>query len=463
MKTYLTTICIAVFSFLFIATFAELSTAGDQILSTGHGNAGKKADPKDLVVSPALKGKKLKPKTPGTVTKSKGMIPVVSVNVHATFTTHETNGAWRWNVMLSNTDPKEPFPANRLKLKVVQLLNTPNQTVPAGTEFTLPSLSPRQKRGFSSVWNRNKDARKLRMEIWDNRARSVIYDKELTLPTRTDGLTVLPVSPGAKQFLNNKKNLERSQIVVDEGRYLGRGAWRLQIRSSGQGTVPANTYSYTWVYKFSTGTDRFFTIPKDIAFDIPANQPRTILEVGQFYTSTDCDCSALEKVEVTLREKASGKEQSFDINVAIPNIKIHRFWTKPLATEPFKHLFDGKVYTTVINHSYYNLLLEWKLEVRMKKWTDNGMIAENMIETGTLVLPSRQTVKSVILVQDLLASLPHLENDDFLLNSEYHTQQEPKNVYLDAILTISMPANSKCGPGRPLDFLQKPLVPMSVW
>ncbi len=464
MKNYRITICIAVFSFLiFILNATGLSAAGNQIMSHGHGNTSKKTDPKDLVVSPALKGKKLKPKTPAAVTKSKGMVPLVSISVHATFTANETNGAWRWNVMLQNTDPKERFPANRLKLKVVQLLQFPNQTAPAGSEYPLPALTPRQKRGFSSSWNRDSNARKLRMEIWDKRARTVIYDQELQLPTRQDALTELPVSPGARRLLEDKKNFEKNHILLDEGKYLGRGAWKLQLRSSGKGSVSANTYDYSWIYRFSTGNDRFYTLPKDITFAIPAGQPRTILEVGELYTSSDCDCAALEKVEVTLREKERGKTQTFDIKVAIPNIEIKKFWLKPVGTEPGKPLFDGKVYAWVINHSHYNLLLEWKLEVWMQKRVNGSLVSESTNQTGTLMLPARQTVKSIVLVQDLTASLPHLELGDRILKAQSDAPLSPEDVYLRTILTVSMPANSKCGPGRPLDLLQGSLVKMSVW
>ncbi len=464
MKNYRITICIAVFSFLIsVLNVAGLYAAGNQGLSTGQPGSGtKKMDPKDLAVSPALKGKKVRPKTPGAVTNSKGMIPIVSVNVHATFTAHEAAGAWMWNVMLQNTDPKKPFPANRLKLKVVQLLQFPNQTAPAGSEFPLPVLNPRQKRGFSSSWNRNQNARKLRMEIWDKHARTVIYKQELRLPTRHDAVTDVPVSPGAKQFLENKKNLEKSHILIDEGKYLGRGAWKLQIRGSGKGSVAANTHDYTWIYRFSTGNDRFYSLPKDIAFDIPAGQTRTILEPGQFYAPADCDCAALDKVEVTIREKASGKKQSADIKVAIPNIEIKRFWLKPVGTVRGEPLFDGKVYATVINHSYYNLMLAWELEVRMQKKVNDILISESTNETGTLMLPSRQTVKSIILVQDLTASLPNLELGDQIFGGLVDIPYRPVDATLNTILTISMPANSKCGPGRPLDFLQDSLVKMSV-
>ncbi len=464
MKNYRVFICITVFSFLFfVLNIAGLSAAGNQILSHGQGtNATKKTDPKDFVVSPALKDKKLKPKTPGAVSKSKGMIPIVSVSVHATFTTNETNGAWRWNVMLQNTDPKERFPANRLKLKVVQLLQFPNQTASAGSEFPLPALNPRQKRGFGSGWERDKNARKLRMEIWDKRVRTVIYNQELRLPTRTDAITDIPVSSGTRRLLEDKKNFEKSRILIDDGTYLGRGAWKLKIRGSGMGSVPANTHDYTWIYRFSTGNDRFYTLPKDISFDVPAGQPRTILEVGELYTPTDCDCAALEKVEVSLREKESGEAQTFDIKVAIPNIEIYKFWLKPVGTAE-NPLFDGKVYTRVTNHSYYNLMLEWKLEVRMQKRIDSVLISESMMETGTLMLPARQTVKSIVLVQDLTESLPHLELGDRILRAQFDAPQSPGDVYLRTILTVSMPANSKCGPGRPLDLRQDSLLKISVW
>jgi len=365
-------------------------------------------------------------------------------------------------VTLQNTDPKERFPSNRLKLKVVQLLQIPNQTSPAGGEFPLPALNPRQKHGFSSSWDRDKNARKLRMEIWDKRGRTVIYDQELELPTWKDAFTDLPVSSGTKRILEDKKNFEKSRILIDEGTYLGRGAWKLRIRGSGMGSVSANTYDYTWIYRFSTGNDRSYTLPKDIAFDVPAGQPRTILEVGELYTPSDCDCAALEKVEVTLREKESGKAQTFDINVAIPNIEIYKFWLKPVGTVD-NPLFDGKVYTRVTNHSYYNLMLEWKLEVRMQKWVNNVLISESTNQTGTLMLPARQTVKSIVLVQDLTVSLPHLELGDRILRAQFDHPQDPEDVYLRAILTVSMPANSKCGPGRPLDLRQDSLLKISVW
>ena len=337
------------------------------------------------------------------------MVPAVTVNLSVDLTTHETDGAWRWNAMLQNLDT-QPLPVNRLQLKVVQVTPLPYQTAPAGSVFPLPPLGPQQKRGFSSAWNRNQNARQLRLEVWDQRANTKVYEKSPGVDNpRRSGIHA--VIGGSSEGRGNTRvqgspAALRSPTVVTLG--AAHGGWSLPTQVFM--TVPAGDYAYTWIYKFSTGNDRFYTIPKDIPFAVPGNQPRTLLEAGEFYESNDCDCAGLDSVEVTLREKASGREEVYTIDVAIPNVDIEEFYIK-IGHSP--HFFNqAKVLTTLVNHSYYNLMLSYTLEVKMVKRTDQGVVRERFSRTGTIMLPARQTNQDAILVDDLREELSHLEIDD---------------------------------------------------
>lgn len=444
---------------------ASVHADGIQILTHGHENTngGQGAanqtptNPKDPTAAPVLKGKQVKPAIPANVNKVGTMVPVVAVNLSVNLTTHETNGAWRWNAMLQNLGT-QPLPANRLQLKVVQLTPLAPQTAPAGPAYMLPPLSPQQKRGFSSVWNRHQTARQLRLEVWDQRAHTKVYEKVLALANPADQMAA-PLSPGMQKVIATPGAREPSRIAITGGRYLGRGAWRLELANPGIQTVPAGDYTYTYVYKFSTGNDRFYTIPKDISFAVPGNQPRTLMEGGEFYESDDCDCAGLDSVEVTLQEKASGREEVLNINVAIPNVQIEKFYVKIGQSPNFFN--QAKILTSLVNHSYYNLMLAYTLEVRMVKRADQGIIRERFTRTGTIMLPARQTNEDAILVDDLRQALPHLEMDD---EFAYHPQSDfsDDDLLLNrpaffGALTIAMPANAKCGPGRPLEFQQKAL------
>ena len=280
----------------------------------------------------------------------------------------------------------------------------------------------------------------------------------MALTTTTDQAAT-PLSPGLQKVIATPGVREPSRIAITGGLYLGRGAWRLELTNPGIKTVPAGDYAYTWIYKFSSGNDRLYTIPKDIPFAVPGNQPRTLLEVGEFYESDDCDCAGLDSVEVTLQEKASGREEVFDINVAIPDVDIEEFYIQ-MGQDP--HFFNqAKVQTTVVNHSYYNLMLAYTLEVKMLKRTDQGVVRERLTRTGTLMLPARQTNQDAILVDDLRAELPHLALDDLL---DYRPQSDfsdddllPNRPVFFGSLTVAMPEYAKCGRGRPLAFQQKAL------
>lgn len=436
----------------------SLHADDNQILTHGHGNENRTdTKPKDISVSPGLKNKRVAPAIPGMVNKAKGMVPLVDIKVAVTFAAQETNGTWRWNAMIQNI-AHDPLPVNRFKLKVVQVLQLPNQTIPAGSEFILPGLSSHQKRGFFSPWARAQRANQLRLEIWDQRANVRVYDQVLALAAKVDPLAA-PLSPAAAAAIENPDAMKPSRIAIVDGRYLGRGAWELDFSSSGMGLVPANTYEYTWVYKFSTGTDRFYTLPKDIVFEVPGNQTRTLLEAGQFYDANDCDCAALDRVEVTLREKESGREDVFDITVAIPNVEIEGLSIK--TGGPYPKLFDkALITTTVTNHSYYNLMLGYQLEVRMEKMTTHGIVRERFTKIGVLMLPARNTNKDATLVSDLRDELPHLEvgdKIDYPFEGYGEDDMEVGEVIFYGALTISMPATAKCGLGRPLDFYQKTL------
>jgi|GEM_PF-3272146 len=464
--TYLRTGVILLILLMVAALPASLQADGIQILTHGNENTNggqggttqTPTNPKDLTVSPALKGKQVKPAVPANVNKVGRMVPAVTVSLSVDLTTHETNGAWRWNAMLQNRD-SQPLPANRLQLKVVQVAPLPPQTAPAGSAFPLPPLGPQQKRGFSSAWNRNQNARQLRLEIWDQRANVKVYEKVLALTTPADQVGA-SLSPGLEKATAIPGAREPGRIVVTDGRYLGRGAWRLELTNPSIYTVPAGDYTYTWVYKFATGNDRSYTIPKDVAFAVPGNQPRTLLEAGTFYGPADCDCAGLNSVAVTLQEKASGREEIFDINVAIPNVEIEKFYIKLGGSDP-NFFNQAKILTTVVNHSYYNLMLAYTLEVRMVKKADQGIFRERFTRTGTIMLPARQANPEAVLVNDLRQELPHLEISD---GFDYHPESDfsDDDLYLNrpvffGTLTIAMPANSKCGPGRPLDFQQKAL------
>jgi hypothetical protein len=454
---------------LFVLMLAALSVSGHadgiQILTHGHENTNggqgnnnqTPTTPKDISVAPVLKGKQIKPALPASVNKVGRMVPVVAVNLSVDLTTHESNGVWRWNAMLQNTGT-QPLPVNRLQLKVVQVTPLPNQTAPAGSAFPLPPLSPQQKRGFSSAWNRNQTARQLRLEIWDQRTNTKIYEKVLALPTLADQVST-PLSPGLQKVTAIPGARAPSRIAITDGRYLGRGAWRLELDNPGIQTVPAGDYAYTWAYKFSTGNNHPGKRSKDITFAVPGNQNRTLLEAGDFYGPTDCDCAGLDSVEVTLQEKASGREEVFNINVAIPDVEIEEFYIK-IGHDP-NFFNQAKVQTTVVNHSYYNLMLAYTLEVTMKKRTEQGIIRENFTRTGTLMLPARQSNEDAILVNDLRAELPHLELDDeFAYDPQSDFSDDDlllNRPYFRGALTIAMPANAQCGPGRPLAFQQKAL------
>lgn len=462
---YLRTGVILLLALMVVALPASVHADGIQILTHGHEstNGGQgttnqaPTNPKDLTAAPVLKGKHVKPAVPATVNKVGRMVPVVAVNISVNLTIHETNGTWRWNAMLQNLDT-QPLPVNRLQLKVVQVTPLPYQTAPAGSAFPLPPLGPQQKRGFSSAWNRNQSARQLRLEVWDQRANARVYEQAMALTTTTDQAAT-PLSPSLQKVIETPGVREPSRIAITGGLYLGRGAWRLELTNPGIKTVPAGDYAYTWIYKFSSGNDRFYTIPKDIPFAVPGNQPRTLLETGEFYESNDCDCAGLDSVEVTLREKASGREEVYSIDVAIPNVDIEEFYIK-IGHDP--HFFNqAKVLTTLVNHSYYNLMLSYTLEVKMVKRADQGVVRERFTRTGTIMLPARQTNQDAILVDDLREELSHLEIDD---QFAYHPQSDfsDDDLLLNrpaffGALTIAMPANAKCGPGRPLQFQQRAL------
>jgi hypothetical protein len=465
MMAYLRTGVILLLALMVVALPASVHADGIQILTHGHEstNGGQgttnqtPTNPKDLTAAPVLKGQHVKPTVPASANKVGKTVPVVAVNLSVNLTIHETNGSWRWNAMLQNVGT-QPLPANRLQLKVVQVTPLTHQTAPAGSAFPLPPLSPQQKRGFSSAWNRNQNARQLRLEVWDQRANARVYEQAMALTSTTDHAAT-PLSPGLQKVIATPGVREPSRIAITGGLYLGRGAWRLELTNPGIKTVPAGDYAYTWIYKFSSGNDRFYTIPKDIPFAVPGNQLRTLLEAGAFYESNDCDCAELDSVQVTLQEKASGQEEVFDINVAIPNVDIEEFYIQ-MGHDP--HFFDqAKVLTTLVNYSYYNLMLAYTLEVRMVKRSDQGVVREIFARTGTLMLPARQTNQDAILVDDLRGELPHLEIDDLI---DYRPQSDfsdddllPNRPVFFGALTISMPANVKCGQGRPLAFQQKAL------
>jgi hypothetical protein len=106
-------------------------------------------------------------------------------------------------------------------------------------------------------------------------------------------------------------------------------------------------------------------------------------------------------------------------------------------------------------------MLAYTLEVRRVKRADQGIIRERFTRSGTIMLPARQTNEDAILVDDLRQALPHLEMDD---EFAYHPQSDfsDDDLLLNrpaffGTLTIAMPANAKCGPGRPLEFQQKAL------
>jgi hypothetical protein len=462
---FLRTGVILLLALMVAALPASVHADGIQILTHGHENTNggqgttnqTPTKPKDPTAAPVLKGQHVKPTVPASVNKVGRMVPVVAVNLSVDLTTHETNGIWRWNAMLQNLGA-QPLPVNRLQLKVVQVTPLSNQTAPAGPAYPLPPLGPQQKRGFSSAWNRNQSARQLRLEVWDQRANAKVYEKSLALTTLADQASA-PLSPGLQKAMATPGAREPGRIAISDGRYLGRGAWRLELANPSIHTVPAGDYTYTWIYKFSTGNDRFYTIPKDIPFAIPGNQPRTLLEAGEFYESNDCDCAGLDSVEVTLQEKASGREEVYTIDVAIPNVDIEEFYIK-IGHSP--HFFNqAKVLTTLVNHSYYNLMLSYTLEVKMVKRTDQGVVRERFARTGTIMLPARQTNQDAILVDDLREALPHLAIDDeFAYHPESDVSDDDYLLNRPAFfgaLTIAMPANAKCGPGRPLQYQQKAL------
>ena len=465
MMTFLRTGVIFLLILITVALPGTLHADGSPILTRGHENTSDTqgsadqppTDPKDLTAAPVLKGKRVNPAVPDIVNKAGRVVPMVAVNLTVNLTTNETNGTWRWNAMLQNVGTQR-LPANRLQLKVVQVVSFPDQTAPAGSAFPLPPLSPQQKQGFSSAWNRNPNARQLRLEVWDQRANAKVYEQNLALTTVADQMAA-PLSPGLQKAVTIPGIREPSRIAVTSGLYLGRGAWRLELANPGIQTVPGGDYVYAWTYKFSTGSDRPCTHSKDIAFAVPGNQKRTLLEVGDLYGPADCDCAGLDGVEVTLQEKATGREEVYNINVAIPSIEIEEFYIR-IGQSP-NQFNQAKVLTTLVNQSYYNLMLAYTLEVTMKKRTEQGIIRESFTRTGTLMLPARQTNEDAILVNDLQQALPHLEIDD---DFDYHPQSDfsdddlllNRPTFLGA-LTIAMPANAKCGPGRPLTFQQKAL------
>ena len=451
---------------LMTAAFPVLLHADDvQILNRGHENAnGNQGDahqtatnPKDITAVPVQDVKRVKPAVPAGVIQAGAMVPMVAVNLSVDFTVHETNGTWRWNAMLQNSGTQR-LPANRLQLKVVQIVSLPNQTNPAGSAFPLPPLSPQQKQGFSSAWNRNQNARQLRLEVWDQRANAKVYEQTLALTTAADQMAA-PLSPGLQKAVTIPGIREPGRIAITSGLYLGRGAWRLELANPGIQTVPAGDYAYTWAYKFSTGNDHPCNHSKGITFVVPGSQNRTLLEAGDLYGPADCDCAGLDSVEVTLQEKATGREEVYNINVAIPNVEIEEFYIR-IGQDP-NQFNQAKVLTTLVNHSHYNLMLAYTLDVTMKKRTGQGIIRESLTRTGTLMLPARQTNEDAILVNDLRQELPHLEIDDaFAYDPQSDFSDDDlllDRPYFLGALTIAMPANAKCGPGRPLAFQQKAL------
>ena len=465
MATFLRTGVILLFAIVAAALPGVLHADGMSTLShdpretnDGQGNDNPPpTNPKEMTVSPALKGKQVKPAVPANVNKVGRMVPAVAVNLSVNLTTHETNGVWRWNAMLQNLGP-QPLPVNRLQLKVVQVVSLPHQTSSAGSVYMLPPLNPQQKRGFSSAWNRNPNARQLRLEVWDQRANAKVYEQTLALTTAA-GQMAAPLSPGLQKAVTIPGIREPSRIAITSGFYLGRGAWRLELANPGIQTVPVGGYTYAWAYKFSTGNDRPCNHSKDITFAVPGNQNRTLLEVGDLYGAAECDCAGLDGVEVRLQEKATGREEVYNINVAIPNVAIEEFYIR-IGQSP-NQFNQAKVLTTLVNHSHYNLMLAYTLEVTMKKRTEQGIIRESLTRTGTLMLPAMQSNEDAILVNDLRQALPHLEIDDAF---DYHPQSDfsdddllPNRPTFLGALTIAMPASARCGPIRPLAFQQKAL------
>jgi hypothetical protein len=465
MMTFLRTGVIFLLVLITVALPGYLHADDIQILTHGHentndtqGSAGQTpANPKDITTAPALKGKRVKPAVPEGINKVGRMVPMVAVNLAVNLTTHESNGTWRWNAMLQNLGTQR-LPANRLQLKVVQVATLPHQTDPAGSAFPLPPLSPQQKQGFSSAWNRNPNARLLRLEVWDQRANATVYEQTLALTTAADQMAA-PLSPGLQKAVTIPGMREPSRIAIANGTYLGRGAWRLELANPGIQTIPVGEYAYTWTYKFSTGNDRPCNRSKDFTFAVPGNQKRTLLEVGDLYGPADCDCAGLDGVEVKLQEKATGREEVYNIHVAIPNVEIKEFYIR-IGQSP-SQFNQAKVLTTLVNHSHYNLMLAYTLEVTMKKRTEQGLIRESFSRTGTLMLPAMQSNENAILVNDLRQELPHLEIDD---EFAYDPQGDfsdndllPDRPYFFGALTIAMPANAQCGPRRPLAFEQKAL------
>jgi hypothetical protein len=145
--------------------------------------------------------------------------------------------------------------------------------------------------------------------------------------------------------------------------------------------------------------------------------------------------------------------------VAIPDVAIDEFYIKSGGSHP-NFFNQAKILTTVVNHSYYNLLLAYTVEVKMVKRDDHGIIRESFTRDGTIMLPARQTNPKAVLVSDLRQGLPHLEIDDMLFypNGELVAEDlMPGRAVFYGSLTLSMPANIKCGPGRPLEYQKKTL------
>ena len=364
--------------------------------------------------------------------------PVVA-QLAATLSNNEDGDNQHWAVTIVNLADHEPLELNRYELQVVQLLDVPGQSADAGARYPLPSLRAGGTHGFSSGWVRSSRARSLRAQVWDKLAKTMVVQQNLPLP---DPMAQV-VSSSAGSSL--QVELERPRVMIDSGQYLGRGVWRLQLKSNNM-PLPAGSHSYAWFYRFQNGNDRSYNMGKDIDFPITA-QAKILLETESFYETDSPDCAELKQIDIEITEKATGEKESITIPVRIPNIELplgSATGSIPNGSDPLPVFIPR-----VINHSSYNLIVGYTLNLTLRKAHNDNVVVDRQEVSGELVLPANQSRTSVIIVPDMHAVYPNLQGWLDLIGDS-HEDRDAMSVWIGGRLTINMVQNSLCGNGRPL-------------
>ncbi|MDA3834694.1 MAG: hypothetical protein PF495_15020, partial [Spirochaetales bacterium] len=402
----------------------------------------KPLDPKNLVRAPAVQGLPVSPHF------EQGAVYPIVAHLEVTLDDNGIDGNSRWSVGIRNLDPQNALAPDRYELKVVQVLDIPGQTVLAGIVpfIAVPHLSVGEYHGFGSGYEKNVRAQKLRAEVWDRLAKTIVAQKDLAF-------LVIGENPSAHALNDADPALfEPPQLLIEAGVYRGRGAWQLQLRTNNM-MFPTNHFSYTYTYKMANGNEWQFDTPKDIAFPI-SRSPKILLEAASFYDSEATDCAGLQQVDIEILNKDTAETTIFTIPVRIPHIED--YMNGPVTQNGLAPDGTYPIYWRgVVNQSYYNLLLGYSLVLSVRNTTDGHQTVERRTVTGTLMLPARHTRETIILVHDVYAIFPELQSQwDALTRPENGEDWSDRYVHsfieLSGQLTVEMPATPLCGQGRPL-------------